>query len=90
MSVKKDTDEHKLTSLIAVQRALQTTSSSDADSKFSAYKEKISGPNVSLTDMRAAAKEVLGRDLGWDWDLPRTREGYYHYSGGMPVSASID
>ena len=22
----------------------------------------------------------------WDWDLPRTREGYYHYRGGMEAA----
>jgi len=26
--------------------------------------------------MRKAARDILGREVGWDWELPRTREGY--------------
>lgn len=32
------------------------------------------------------AKEVVGTEVKWDWDLPRTKEGYYHYKGGVAVS----
>jgi isocitrate lyase len=36
----------------------------------------------SNTEARAIAKGVTGVDIYWDWDLPRTREGYYRLQGG--------
>lgn len=35
---------------------------------------------LSNADARALAKS-LGVDVHWDWDAPRTREGYYRYQG---------
>ncbi|KAI5813096.1 isocitrate lyase [Pyronema omphalodes] len=40
----------------------------------------------SNSDSRAVAKELLGRDIFFSWDVPRTREGYYHYKAGMPAA----
>jgi len=34
-------------------------------------------------DARAIAREVLGRDVYWNWDTPRTREGYHFVRTGM-------
>jgi len=31
-------------------------------------------------------KSEFGVELFWDWDLPRTREGYYRYQGGTQCS----
>lgn len=31
---------------------------------------------------RALAKKQFGIDIFWDWDMPRTREGFYRYQGG--------
>ncbi|CAG8958557.1 hypothetical protein HYFRA_00009873 [Hymenoscyphus fraxineus] len=36
----------------------------------------------SNTEARAIAKGVIGVDIFWDWDAPRTREGYYRLQGG--------
>ncbi|KAI9860464.1 MAG: isocitrate lyase 1 [Trichoglossum hirsutum] len=36
----------------------------------------------SNLEARAIAKGVTGADVHWDWDSPRTREGYYRYQGG--------
>ena len=36
----------------------------------------------SNTEARAIAKGVTGVDISWDWDAPRTREGYYRLQGG--------
>lgn len=44
------------------------------------YKEAAKGkPN---SEARAIAKGLTGVDIYWDWDAPRTREGYYRYQGG--------
>ncbi|KAH7360117.1 isocitrate lyase-like protein [Rhexocercosporidium sp. MPI-PUGE-AT-0058] len=36
----------------------------------------------SNTEARAIAKGITGIDIPWDWDSPRTREGYYRLQGG--------
>ena len=70
----------------AVERHLQRTlSASDASAKFKQYKERVTGASLSNREARVVAKEIVGEEVGWDWDLPRTKEGYYHYRGGMAV-----
>jgi isocitrate lyase len=36
----------------------------------------------SNSQARAIARELLGIDVYWDWEVPRTREGFYRYQGG--------
>lgn len=36
----------------------------------------------SNTEARAIAKGITGVDIPWNWDSPRTREGYYRLQGG--------
>jgi len=36
----------------------------------------------SNTEARAIAKGITGVDIPWNWDTPRTREGYYRLQGG--------
>jgi len=36
----------------------------------------------SNSEARALAKGLTGVDIHFDWDSPRTREGYYRYRGG--------
>ncbi|KAL8668158.1 MAG: hypothetical protein Q9202_000136 [Teloschistes flavicans] len=36
----------------------------------------------SNAESRAIAKGLTGVDVHWDWDSPRTREGFYRYQGG--------
>ncbi|KAH0613872.1 uncharacterized protein H6S33_005758 [Morchella sextelata] len=40
----------------------------------------------SLSDSRILAKEILGREIFFSWDIPRTREGYYHYRAGIQAA----
>ncbi|KAM0749141.1 isocitrate lyase and phosphorylmutase [Meredithblackwellia eburnea MCA 4105] len=71
----------------AVQRHLdRTLSASEAKSKFEEYKAKVAAPTTSNRQARAAAREVTGQDVKWEWDLPRTKEGYYHFKGGVPAA----
>lgn len=44
------------------------------------YLEAVKGKSNS--EARAIAKSITGVDIYWDWDAPRTREGYYRYEGG--------
>ncbi|KAI9735870.1 MAG: isocitrate lyase 1 [Cirrosporium novae-zelandiae] len=36
----------------------------------------------SNAECRAIAKGITGMDIHFDWDSPRTREGFYRYQGG--------
>jgi isocitrate lyase len=42
----------------------------------------------SNREARAIAKGVAGVDIYWDWDSPRTREGYYRYKGGTQCAVN--
>jgi hypothetical protein len=53
-------------------------------SKVQEFESKLDETS-SIRDLRQAAKEILGGEVAWSWDLPRTREGYYHYDGSIEV-----
>lgn len=40
----------------------------------------------SNSEARAIAKGLTGVDVHFDWEAPRTREGYYRYQGGCPCA----
>jgi len=64
----------------AVQQELEASPTSDKSSAWKEYKALASGR--SNADARHAARKILGKDIFWDWDLPRTKEGFYHTTGG--------
>lgn len=41
-----------------------------------------SSMGLSHTAAKALAKRSYGIEIFWDWDMPRTREGFYRYQGG--------
>lgn len=55
-----------------------------------AYADKVKLTNQYLytakgksnSEARAIAKGITGVDVYWNWDSPRTREGFYRYRGG--------
>lgn len=55
-------------------------SSSNADKIKSDYLARSKGK--SNAEARALAKSILGKDVFFDWEAPRTREGYYRLKGG--------
>lgn len=50
------------------------------------YKSATKGKSNS--ECRAIAKGLTGVDIHWDWDSPRTREGYYRYQGGCQCAVN--
>ncbi|KAH9997779.1 isocitrate lyase and phosphorylmutase [Russula compacta] len=73
----------------AVEEAIQGSSSVASHQKASAlgrYREAATGK--SNTEARDVAADILGAQVDWDWDLPRTREGYYHTTGGIHAAIS--
>ena len=58
----------------------------DEASLIRQYKEAVVGKSNS--EARAIAKGLTGVDVHWDWDSPRTREGYYRYQGGCQCAVN--
>lgn len=50
------------------------------------FLEKSKGK--SNTEARAIAKGLTGVDIYFNWDSPRTREGYYRYKGGCQCAVN--
>ncbi|KAF3901568.1 hypothetical protein ABW21_db0202328 [Orbilia brochopaga] len=42
--------------------------------------------NMSNWDARKLAKSFLGHDIFYSWEIPRTREGFYHFRAGVPAA----
>jgi len=58
-------------------------------SKIAEYKSAVSSnPDLGITARRALAASLVpsGKEVFFSWDVPRTREGYYHYRAGMPAA----
>ncbi|EEB95168.1 hypothetical protein MPER_05906, partial [Moniliophthora perniciosa FA553] len=81
--LEKDwTDEHHLVTFNqAVEAAIKDSTISDKEAAYKAYLTAASGR--STVDAREIAKDILGASVFWDCDMPRTREGYYHMTGGL-------
>jgi len=62
----------------------------DADALEARYRAAARGK--SNAEARAAARAVLGdegaQDVFFDWDAPRTREGYYRLRGGCDCAVN--
>ncbi|RMZ77790.1 hypothetical protein DV737_g4210, partial [Chaetothyriales sp. CBS 132003] len=70
----------------AVVDAINASSLANKASIISKYKAAAKGKSNS--EARAIAKGLLGADIFWDWDSPRTREGYYRYQGGCSCAVN--
>ncbi|THH33164.1 hypothetical protein EUX98_g1027 [Antrodiella citrinella] len=68
----------------AVKQAIDTSDIGDKESAYTQYLASVEGK--SNFDARQAAKDILGEHVFWNWDLPKTREGYYHYTGGVEAA----
>ncbi|KAJ5136189.1 hypothetical protein N7448_004743 [Penicillium atrosanguineum] len=47
-----------------------------------------SSKGKSNSEARAIAKGITGVDIFWNWDSPRTREGFYRYQGGTQCAVN--
>ncbi|KAI5462590.1 isocitrate lyase [Mariannaea sp. PMI_226] len=64
----------------AVVAAIQSGAYSNKAALQADYLRAAKGK--SNTEARAVARQVLGKDVFFDWDAPRTREGYFRLKGG--------
>ncbi|KAI0347990.1 isocitrate lyase [Trametopsis cervina] len=81
-------EEHPLCTFNeAVEAAISNSSTLAPGAKASAlehYLEAVSGK--SNAEARDIAEDILSERIRWDWDSPKTREGYYHYTGGIDAA----
>ncbi|KAJ4395847.1 isocitrate lyase 1 [Gnomoniopsis smithogilvyi] len=64
----------------AVVEAIQKGTHVDKKSVTTQFLTQAKGK--SITEARALARGLLGVEVFFDWDAPRTREGYYRLKGG--------
>jgi isocitrate lyase len=75
--------KHKLVSLDEAVEAHLKSESIDP----SEYISKIKADrNMSLTKRKALAERYAKSPVRWSCDIPRTREGFYHYRAGLPAA----
>ncbi|KAF9567847.1 isocitrate lyase and phosphorylmutase [Agrocybe pediades] len=68
----------------AVEKQINASSIKDQESALRTYLSAVEGKSNSVA--RTVAADILGSEVFWDWDAPRTREGYYHYTGGVEAA----
>ena len=55
--------------------------------KIEEYKDKIARDrNLPLSRRRTLAAQYTQTPVFFSWDIPRTREGFYHYKAGLPAA----
>ena len=60
--------------------------SSDSN-KVSQYEQEISkNRSMPLNRRRKLAESIAGSPVAFNWDTPRTREGFYHYRAGLAAA----
>ncbi|KAI0884018.1 isocitrate lyase [Annulohypoxylon maeteangense] len=65
------------------QMKAQGVSSENIDSYLKYVK---TNSNTGITKRRELANQYAGKPIVFNWDIPRTREGYYHYRAGMEAA----
>ncbi|TEB38633.1 isocitrate lyase [Coprinellus micaceus] len=78
-------DQHPLCTFDqAVEREIESSNLNDKEGALKTYNEAAKGKSNS--EARLIAADILNKPVSWDWDAPRTREGYYHYTGGIEAA----
>ena len=78
--------EHKLMTFDeAVIAHLQSENA--PQSTIDDYTERTKlNPNMAIASRRALAAEFTKHPVFFSWDIPRTREGFYHFRAGFPAA----
>ena len=58
-----------------------------AERKIDEYESNVvADRNMPISARRRLAAEKMGEPVKFDWDAPRTREGFYHYRAGLKAA----
>ncbi|KAF1355242.1 mitochondrial 2-methylisocitrate lyase [Delphinella strobiligena] len=78
--------EHKLVTFDEAALAHIKSQTSD-ESKVTKYEQEIAkNPNIPINRRRKLVASIAGSPVQFNWDIPRTREGFYHYRAGLPAA----
>lgn len=67
----------------AVIDEIKASSLSNKDALIAKFTAKVNPlSETSNKEARKLAREILGKDIYFNWEVSRTREGYYRYIGG--------
>jgi isocitrate lyase len=83
--VQPNAKEHRL---ILFEAVVQHLEKEGADpSTIADYKKKVEEDrNLPLSRRRTLASKYTKSPVFFSWDIPRTREGFYHYKAGIPAA----
>lgn len=57
------------------------------EASIKAYKSAVTANcNLSINERRKLASQYTSTPVFWSWDIPRTREGYYHFRNGAATA----
>lgn len=54
--------------------------------RMSDYLSTVNREPTSLSMRRIIAEKFLKKPIFFNWDIPRTREGFYHYKAGLSAA----
>ncbi|KAK9419020.1 hypothetical protein SUNI508_07541 [Seiridium unicorne] len=58
-----------------------------SEDNISAYTKAVEADaNMGISKRRELAKQYTSKPIYFDWDIPRTREGFYHFRAGMKAA----
>lgn len=58
-----------------------------SEDKISTYTQEVeSNNNLGISKRRELANQYATKPIYFDWDIPRTREGFYHFRAGMQAA----
>lgn len=80
--------KHKLVSFDEAAAA-QLRSQGVSEDQVSAYLSEVEkSPNMGISSRRQLANSYTtgGKEIYFDWEVPRTREGFYHFRAGMKAA----
>ncbi len=75
--------KHKL---VSFDEAVQEHISSEGGDASEYLAQTKANRNMSLTKRRQLSSEYTKSPVVWSCDIPRTREGFYHYRAGLPAA----
>lgn len=75
--------KHKMVTFDEAAEAHIKAAGKDASSYLSQMQKNR---NTPLHKRRKLAAKVAGSPVQFSWDIPRTREGFYHYKAGLPAA----
>ncbi|KAK3721919.1 mitochondrial 2-methylisocitrate lyase [Vermiconidia calcicola] len=75
--------QHKMVTFDEAAEAHIKSAGKDASSYLSQTQQNR---NIPLHKRRKLAAEIAGSPVTFSWDIPRTREGFYHYRAGLPAA----